>query len=113
MTVWKVASLALQASIVLESWAIVLVDGHDWHFVGYASCNCEGRVSSKIEHFDLEARTGRTASGRIYRLEGPPGSDPDARYVFERWCAISRVKQFEEITEQVLAGSLAPPDDRQ
>ena len=87
--IWNVRPLAEQASITLRDWKIIEVDGNakrfGRHFVGYNEEDGEGRVSSKIAEFDPAQRRGRTSSGRVYQLEGPPGSNDDADYVLSVW----------------------------
>jgi len=107
MPIWNVIPVSNQPELVLTEWSIILVNQTDWHFVGYAPANAEGRVSSKVDEFDLERRVGRTKSGRLYRLEGAPGDNPDARYTFNLWCSYNPVEEFEEITSKVLSGELA------
>jgi len=69
MTIW---------SVVKSHWA----DGRcSRHLVGQA--NCEGRVCSAIQRFDLQGMEAQTQSGRLYRLLGDPGRDRDALYVFD------------------------------
>lgn len=113
MTIWNVPPVDQQGEIELEQWGIALIDDRNWHFIGYNMANWEGRASTRIVRFDAATMTGITASGRVYRLKGPPGPlHPDARYVFERWCAINRVERAEDITARVMAGDIEPPDDR-
>lgn len=106
MPIWTTIDVETQPELILISWTIMLVNGADWHFVGYAPQSREGRTSSKIEAMDLDARVGRTQSGRLYRLKGEPGYNADAEYVFRRWCAINSVEDGEDITERVLSGEL-------
>ena len=114
MTVWRVPLVQQQAEIELVQWGIAQVENGDWHFVGYNITDYEGRVSSRIVRFDLDSMIGVTASGRVYRLYGPPGDppSPDALYVFERWRAINGVERFEDITGRLLSGDIKSPDDR-
>jgi hypothetical protein len=77
-------SVAEQPSCELTRWRIVECRGNR-HFLGLILALGEGRVSSAIRTLDLEGRHGVTASGRRYRLDGPPGRDPDADYVLDLW----------------------------
>lgn len=63
------------------------VDG-DHHINGWATHNREGHTSSAIQSFDPATRTAITFSGRRYQLVGEPGTDADARYVWEAWCQL-------------------------
>ena len=49
----------------------------------------EGRVSTAVMQFDPGTMSGRTASGRVYRLQGPVGFHPDAMYVRSTWLGLS------------------------
>ncbi|WP_227814120.1 hypothetical protein [Nitrogeniibacter aestuarii] len=106
MPIWGTTDVELQPELILISWSIMLVNGVDWHFVGYAPQNYEGRTSSRIEEFDLANHVGRSKSGRLYRLNGGPGYNSDAEYTFRRWCDINSVQSVEEITDRVLSGEL-------
>lgn len=64
-----------QPHVTLTNWLIIRAhDTGDVHFVG---CTPEdkGRVSSAIQDFDPETMSGRTASGRFYKLEGDEACD--------------------------------------
>ena len=108
MAVWKPQSIDVEPQIVLHDWQIVEIDGGSRHFVGYRRGLYEGRVSSDIVEFDREKQTGRTASGRFYRLENPPFPagrfDDDAGYVWGIWMRPEGVAGYEVVTEQALRG---------
>lgn len=104
MPIWATAPVSESPSLELCRWRILETDKSERHFVGYNLTDCEGRVSSAIERFDRENLTGRTRSGRVYRLIGAPGFDADATYVWHGWCAINGVKRWDDVTEKSLAG---------
>lgn len=56
-----------------------------YHLVGWNLTDREGRVSTAIQTYDPETHRGRTASGRVYELVGPPGGDPDGECVLGQW----------------------------
>jgi len=59
-----------EPSVTLTEWLIVqAMDTGHLHFVGRKP-DGKGRISSPIEEFDLPTMSGRTSSGRHYRLEG-------------------------------------------
>lgn len=102
MPLWKTLPIEQRPQIVLIRWCIYEVLPTDdmpatRHFVGYNCRDVEGRVSSAITTFDPQTLTGITNSGRIYALSGDSGSDSDARYVWQRWCAMNGVTEFREI----------------
>ncbi|MGX8882979.1 hypothetical protein ACWWD9_07165 [Methylovorus sp. SPW-M1] len=58
----------------LESWAIQEIQslkGITYHFIGFI--DGRGRISTPIAEWHSESKIGRTASGRLYELVGPPG----------------------------------------
>ena len=95
----------------LDAWSVyeVPMDGEDkpWtrHFSGFSREGCNGRVSSPVESFDPATRCGLTRSGRVYLLEGFPGMNGDAFYVWGRWKTVNRITFGMEldISEEVYA----------
>lgn len=113
MSVWSVASIGTRPSVTLRNWMVFecSVPGHaasrTRHLVGYACEDRQGQVSSNIEHFDPSTGSFKTASGRVYRLEGSSGLDLDAEYVLARWLRMWSVTDLVDVTsnvEQQLAG---------
>lgn len=105
MSVWKASGVDETPSVVLSRWRIfeVTTPYHDLptrHFVGYNETEGEGRASSAIQEFDTDTMQGITRSGRVYRLTGSPGSDPDALYVWSRWSEMNEVETSKDITEE-------------
>lgn len=102
MSIWKTLTIEERPHIILTRWRIFEVwseneDPTTRHFVGYNCRDSEGRVSSAITTFDRDSLTGITDSGRIYKLSGESGYDPDAEYVWGRWVSINRISEFREI----------------
>ena len=88
--IWQPADIEDQPEVTLRYWKVIEVEGKDpeyfgRHFVGWNVEDQEGRVSSKIVAFDAKTMRGVTDSGRVYQLEGKPGSHPDAEYVLRAW----------------------------
>jgi len=104
MPIWATAPVGEAPSIVLITWRILQTDTDERHFVGYNLVDREGRVSTPIDQFDLATLTGRTCSGRIYQLQGRPGVDADAMYVWNAWCRANGVLRWENVTSKALAG---------
>ncbi|MBU5637990.1 hypothetical protein KOM00_14770 [Geomonas sp. Red69] len=81
--VWAVPGVNEQPRIRLARWSVrETTKGRV--FVGYNIDDQEGRVSTIIEGFDRDTCCGTTRSGRLYQLVGPPGSHPDADFVWSR-----------------------------
>jgi len=58
----------------LENWAIQEIqslEGVTYHFIGFI--DGRGRISTPIAEWHTGSKVGRTASGRLYELVGPPG----------------------------------------
>lgn len=70
------------------------------HLVG--RCNGEGRVCSALYSIDLTSLTALSGSGRFYRLQGPPGQDPDASYVWEEWTRFNRATHVKDVTRALI-----------
>ena len=90
--VWRTVPVSLVPEKWLDSWSVIKVvkvaahpEEFGFHFVGRNVEECNGAVSSRIEQFDPVTMTGVTRSGRVYRLMGLPGFDPDAEYVLGYW----------------------------
>lgn len=97
MSVWKTKPVTEQPEITLTRWGIFETPEGDRHFYGYHYAGMEGRVSSKILEFDPIAQVGKTKSGRVYKLEGESGSNPDAEYVLGVWKQVNNVKDVKPI----------------
>jgi len=70
------------------------------HVVGYVARKGKGRVSSAIQSFDRDKMRIQTRSGRVYQLEGPPGFDPDAEYVWAHWKTLNQVRDETDVTQE-------------
>lgn len=101
MPVWKTIPVTRQPALTLERWSVYELPDGDRHFVGWALENQEGRVSSRIEQFDVKTMCGVTLSGRIYKLEGKPGHNMDAGYTWNAWRSINDVDSFLDISQVV------------
>jgi hypothetical protein len=61
----------------------LMLNNQRWDVLsGWDVQNGCGRCSTPVTWFDPAAATAVTRSGRVYRLEGEPGDNDDARYVF-------------------------------
>lgn len=124
MPIWPIEPIADLPHVTLDAWTVfeVPVDGESkpWtkHFVGFSREGRQGQVSSPVERFDPATRCGTSRSGRVYQLAGRPGSDGDARYVWERWKAFNSIKNVRDISGEVYAeiqraAGVAPGDSPQ
>ncbi len=106
--VWGTAPASIVPEKWLDSWWIIKVvdvpryhEDYGFHFVGWNIREREGAVSSKIEKFDPVTMSGVTRSGRVYRLVGLPGFDPDADYVLSYWLTVNEAK-VENATDEFI-----------
>lgn len=93
-----------QPNTVMTHWRLVQVrctDGRRTrHLVGRA--DWEGRVCSEIVKFDTQDLRATTKSGRVYKLEGPPGRDLYAEYVFGIWLQGTGYTQEKDMTKALM-----------
>jgi hypothetical protein len=104
--IWKTRSIDEQPEMQMARWSIWEVGSGSSatrHLVGYNLIDHEGRVSSAIVEFDAVALRGRTKSGRIYELIGPPGQDGDGDYVLARWLHLNGEPEHREVTSEIVS----------
>ena len=103
-TIHPIEPVFVQPFSVMTNWQIFQVRGplgsRSRHLVGRASG--EGRVCSALSRLDLATLTAVSRSGRFYRLEGPPGQDPDAAYVWSIWTQLNRATHMRDMTRALL-----------
>lgn len=99
--IWNSPPITEQPEYRLVDWCIFETDRGERHFLGYSLDSRDGRVSSAIETFDTTARIGVTRSGRVYRLGGNPGRNPDAYYVWGVWIRVNNVTSWRDVTDEV------------
>jgi hypothetical protein len=101
----SIVPVDVQPVTVMIRWRLVQVrradDRRTRHLVGRA--DEEGRVSSEIVKLDLQALAATTKSGRVYVLEGPPGRDGDAAYVFGRWLSRNGLPNPRDMTRALIS----------
>lgn len=113
MSLWKPASVTEEPEVVLCNWSILEVtfkdspDEKSRHFVGTnVTEGYTGRVSSAIVEFDADNMTGKTRSGRVYKLLGAPGVSGNGSYVWNFWAERNGVTAFEDVSAQYWIDSL-------
>jgi len=101
MNIWPTAPVDIEPEILLSNWQVMELDSGSRHFVGRNVQEFSGRVSSAIVSFDPHSMTGKTRSGRIYRLQGGPGYDEDGQYVWSLWARIHyAAKSYADVTSE-------------
>lgn len=97
----------LQGGTAIREWRIVELRTGNCVLVGVVgeSARPDGpityRVSSPIAAADAKTRRLQTASGRIYRLEGPPALDRLAREMILRRLLLAGQADAEDVTEPI------------
>lgn len=101
--------VAAEPSVSLIQWSIrecELPDGtRTCHLIGYDTLGREGRASTAIIELNIEARTAKTESGRVYSLKGDPGQNSDADYVWLRWLSINQATNDRDVTHSLWSQS--------
>jgi hypothetical protein len=92
---WSVAPVNDEPEISLIEWSVRRNQDGYCHFVGTRHDDGSGRVSTPIVEFDEKTMRGRTASGRVYQLIGPPGYSDNGEYVWEHYQRINGITEVE------------------
>ena len=114
MPIWNIASVEDEPDLTICSWRIFEATYEDpsrqatRHFVGSRVDRSSSRVSTAIHSFDLASLRGVTKSGRTYQLQGGPGADRDAEYVWQAWASLNEVLAWREVTWLVFGLEAAP-----
>lgn len=94
----------IEPIVIITHWSVLEAEFGDGcktrHIVGRHID--KGRASTAIQLFDTEKKRITTRSGRIYQLKGDHGTDKDAKYVWNQWCALINVKNFVDVTHEYL-----------
>lgn len=98
MTMWKVEGIDREPEVVLVRWRVMETESGDRHLVGAREDDFTGRVSTAITTFDSSRMMAVTRSGRTYQLQGAPGFNADAQYVWERWCIVNGVQISNDVS---------------
>lgn len=104
MSIWRTQPPSEQPLLTLVRWSVQDVQdalGTCRVLVGFCVENHEARTSSELVSIDPGTLICSTQSGRKYQLQGRPGVDSDAEYVFRRWCAIHQVTSTSDVTSEV------------
>ena len=92
-SVWGAASLEVEPEIQLVQWAIKHDTAGNAYFVGTRADEGSGRVSTPIVELDTGRRRGRTQSGRVYELLGPPGYSENGEYIWSLYRVANGIKE--------------------
>jgi ATP-dependent Lon protease len=78
-------------------------DRRSKHLVGFVKEDEKWLVSARVEKFDRQAKRIRTSDGRVYHLEGPPGTSDEAENVWLDWKDQHDVHEESDVTHQYCA----------
>jgi hypothetical protein len=88
-SIWNVGTITDEPSVTLLNWTIK--DTAQGQFFVGDQVGAAGRVSTKVVEFDENTLTGRTESGRIYKLHGPSGYSSNGEYVWNYYAAANKL----------------------
>jgi hypothetical protein len=77
----------VQPDVVLTNWSVTRVSSGTDHWdvlLGRCTESNIGRLSTPLIELNAATAIAITRSGREYLLSGPPGTDEDAIYVYEK-----------------------------
>ncbi len=105
MPIYTVASALEEPEISISEWSVHEVSSNDrsdktQHLVGFIASRGSGRVTSAIQSFDRDRMCIKTNSGRLYHLEGQPGSHPDVDYVWSHWKKLNDIQEELDVTSR-------------
>lgn len=94
--VWRTSSVEDEPHIRIREWDIRKDVEGNCYFVGVRSDDGWLRTSTPIVEFDVERRRGRTESGRVYELIGPPGLSERGEHLWAKSKAIKGITEADE-----------------
>ncbi len=98
--VHRVPGTDIEPEITLTHWRIYEADDNKGrHLVGWHVDGREGRVSSAIQSFDPATKMVVTRSGRVYHLQGEPGTNNDAEHVWSVFRFGNGIDAFTDVTQ--------------
>jgi ATP-dependent Lon protease len=108
MPIFNVESVPSEREITLVQWSMREVawgdtDRKSQHVVGFIKEDEKWHVSSLIEKYDRQAKRVRTSDGRVYHLEGQPGTSDEAERVWLDWKDRHDVLEESDVTHQYCA----------
>ena len=99
---WSTPGPEEEPVLTMQAWAIWECANEagelSRHLWGWCPERYEGRCSTAVADFSPAARKVRTASGRVYVLDGGPGKDGDGEWVFSRFCARDRLTPVRDVS---------------
>jgi ATP-dependent Lon protease len=108
MPILNIESVPSEREVTMVQWSMREVvwgdtDRKSQHVVGFIQQEEKWHVSSIIEKFDRQAKRVRTSDGRVYHLEGQPGTSDEAERVWLDWKDRHDVHEESDVTHQYCA----------
>jgi ATP-dependent Lon protease len=108
MPILNVESVPSEREATMIHWSIREVawgdmDRKSQHVVGFIQQEERWLVSARVEKFDRQEKRVRTSDGRVYHLEGPPGTSDEAENVWLDWKDRHDVHEESDVTHQYCA----------
>jgi ATP-dependent Lon protease len=108
MPILNVESVPSEREVTMVQWSIREVvwsdtDRKSQHVVGFIQQEEKWHVSARVEKFDRQAKRIRTSDGRVYHLDGPPGTSDEAEHVWLDWKDQHDVHEESDVTHQYCA----------
>lgn len=100
------ASVDDEPALTLSRWRAYQSAG-TIHLVGHCNELAEGRATSHVVAGAVTTCRCVTASGRLYRLQGPSGHDSDAGWVWEQLKRIHHLVDEVDVSDRLF--DLLPP----
>ena len=88
--VYRPPPVALVPIVRLVRWQAYLVPDGTLHLSGFMEAGKLGRVTGPILCFEPKIAAMHSSSGRRFDLDGPPGPDEYAGYVWLSWLSTHR-----------------------
>jgi hypothetical protein len=116
MAMWQIGPVEAEPETTLCRWQVIqatYANGDEpctLHLVGRNTASWSGRVSTGVVELDVAAQRARTQSGRVYELDGPPGIDAEAAYVWELWADVNGVFSWKDVTGELFPGCRQSPE---
>jgi hypothetical protein len=101
MSIRNVPGIANEPEITLKPWLVLKCGNGQRYLVGFNVRTFEGRASTAIVDTDLATMTVRTLSGRLYRLDGPPGLDLDAWHTWLLYAKREGLAPIEDVSVEL------------
>lgn len=85
----------------LRPWQLRMLELGKGCVIGYCVEICRGQVVSDVVALDIACSVVVAGTGRLYRLEGPPGPHVDADLAWDRWTRASGTPKWADMSAEL------------